>query len=515
MLRKLYFCLIILFISSAITAQENRLKDIIKEAKSGKHNPEMILEIEKLVAISKDEKINLDAYFVLGDIYKQLEVYDKAYQFYLKALQLSEKNKLTNDIGLSKEDLGNILFDLGNYTKSLQLHTESKQCFEKINDIDGIIRSKGNIALAYVKNGHIDKAIASFNSILNEKQLNPLIKATVLLNLGSIYLESGKTTTAIKYYLETLTLIEPTKDDDFKIQVYLNLAESYIILKQYDKAFLYAKKSEKLLQSVNSNESKSNLYLFYSQIYNGKSDFEAAFKNLKLHQKFKELYEKSEETLLVENIEAVNKIEKQKLDLQIKEQKIKLLQNEKFENRIKIVFLILLIIGILLLSFYLIKKQRKRVKSLSHTIHQTEDKLEFSQTKTDKLVMNFVKNNDFIERFKENLKSVQSTTKDSESKIELNRLLLELQNFKLINDTKEDLFNQVDAQFLYKLAKQYPSLTEEERKICVLIYLNLKNKDMAVILNLSLRSVENCRYRIRKKMDLDSNDNLSSVLYNL
>ncbi|MGX7667886.1 tetratricopeptide repeat protein [Flavobacterium pedocola] len=515
MLRKLPLGFVLLFVFSTVTAQENSLKKAVDKAKTQKNTAESVLEIEALVAHSKDEKTNIDAYTVLGDTYKQLEVYDKAYQFYQKALQLAEKNKLTKRIGLFKEDLGNIQFDLGNYTKSLQLHTESKQCFEKINDLDGVIRSKGNIALAHFKNGHIDEAIASFNSILNEKPLDPKTKATALLNLGSIYLESRKITTAIKYYLETLSLIEPTNEDDFKIQVYLNLAESYIILKQYDNAFLYTKKSEKLLQNVNSNESKSNLYLFYAQIYNGKSEFKEAYKNLQLHQKFKELSIKSEETLLVENIEAINKLENQKLDLQIKEQKIKLLQNEKFANRVKIAFLILLLIGILFLLFYLIKRQRKKVESLSHVIHQTEDKLEFSQTKTDKMVLNIVKNNDFIERFKENLKQVQITTKDTESKSELGKLLFELQNFKLINDNKEDLFNQVDAEFQYKLNKKHPSLTEEEQKICVLIYLNLKNKDMAVILNLSIRSVENCRYRIRKKMDLDSNDNLLTVLHDL
>lgn len=73
----------------------------------------------------------MKAYIVLGDTYRDLEVYDKAYQFYLKVLQIAEKNKLTNKIGMFKEALGSVQFRLGNYDKSIQLYTESKNTFRK------------------------------------------------------------------------------------------------------------------------------------------------------------------------------------------------------------------------------------------------------------------------------------------------------------------------------------------------------------------------------------------------
>lgn len=515
MFRKPHFFLFSLFIFSSLSAQQNKLERVINEVKTNKHNSKIILEVEQLIPDSKDEKLNLEAYSVLGEAYNALEVYDKAYVYYIKALKLAQKNKLTRKIGLIKEDLGNIQVHIGNYKNSIQLYNDSKKSFQKTGDFDGMMRAKGNIAIVAIKTGHRQQAIQSLIEIKNEKQLNPLTKATTLLTLGNIHLEISETDKAITYYLEALSQVKNIDNDRFKILVNQNLAESYIALKQYDHAFFYNQKSEVLLEKNNSNELKSSLYFFYSEINKGKSQFKEAYKNLQLYQKYKELSDNSKQALQIENIETLNKIENQKLDLQIKEQKITLLQNEKFIARIKIFCLILLLIAILILSIYLIKKQRKKVKTLSQTISQTEDKLEFSLSKTDKMVLNIVKNNDFIERFRENLKQIQTKINDSESKNELNKLIFELQNFKLINDTKDDLFNQVDAQFTYKLEKKYPALTDEERKICILIYLDLKNKDMAVILNLSVRSVENCRYRIRKKMNLAPNDNLSSVLHNI
>ncbi|WP_300564976.1 hypothetical protein, partial [Flavobacterium sp.] len=387
---------------------------------------------------------------------------------------------------------------------------------EKANDSDGITRVNGNIAAIFIATDRKQEAIKILLPIINDKKTKPNLKALLLVNIGAIYQKPNTYKTAVNYYLEALSIIKSEKNmERYEMIIYQNLAESFSKMKQYNTALSYIQKSEKMLQNVDSNELKAHLYLLYSEIYDGKLDFNKAFKNHQLYLKYKELSDNAKAVLKFENIETLNKLENQKLDLQIKEQKIKLLENEKFATRIRIFFLILLIIGILLLSFYLIKKQRSKVKSLSHAIHQTEDKLEFTLTKTDKMVLNIVKNNEFIERFKDNLKKVQTKAKDAEIKTELGSLLSEFQNFKLINDNKDELFNQVDAQFSYKLEKAFPSLTEEERKICILIYLNLKNKDMSVILNLSLRSIENSRYRIRKKMDLGEYENLSSILQNL
>ncbi|WP_300564977.1 tetratricopeptide repeat protein [Flavobacterium sp.] len=516
MFKKLHYCLFLLFVFSVAPAQENRLEKAIKEAKENKVTHKTIIEIETLVAKSNIDTLNIKAYKFLGDSYAYLEVYDKANLFLQKALFLAKKNKLNKEIGILIGNLGNLQRHIGNYKKSLELLTEAKKHFQNTNDLSELANANANIASLLIVTEHEQEAIKILIPIIKDKGTKQKKKAILLINLGAIYSKLKKYDIAVNYYLEALSILKLEKNmEKTEMLTYQNLAESLIKMKQYDKALFYNEKSEKMLVNSDSNLLKANLYLLYSEIYEGKLEFNKAYKNLESHLKYKDLSDKAKATLKFENIETLNKLANQKLDLQIKEQKIRLLENEKFVTRIRIFFLILLIIGILLISVLLIKKQRSKVKTLSHVIDQTEDKLEFTLTKTDKMVLNIVKNNDFIERFKDSLKQVQTQTKDAESKAELGKLLLEFQNFKLINDNKDELFNQVDAQFSYKLEKAYPSLTEEEQKICVLIYLNLKNKDMATILNLSLRSVENCRYRIRKKMDLDSNDSLSSVLQNL
>ncbi|WP_294733752.1 LuxR family transcriptional regulator [uncultured Flavobacterium sp.] len=515
MRKNILFIISLLLLSISSFSQNEALEKAIDSVIKDKHNFEKILEVERLLPSSKNTATSIKARCLLGVVYNDLEVYDKAYSFYLDALKIAEDNGLIDDLGDIQEDLGNIQSRLENYDEALKFYKEAKINFERINDFGGVVNSKGNIAIVDIKTGHKERAINLLLEIKELKNIDIQTRATTLLTIANVYLESGEVNKAIDYYYESLSLIEGSKRNRFKILLYQNLAESYIALKQYDKAFTYNKKSEDLLEEIDSNELKSSLHFFYSEIHKGKGKYKEAFESLKKHQEFEALLDDLEYVLKIKNVETINEIRKHRLDLKINQQKIELLENEKFLFNIKVLFVVLALIALLVLAFYLLKKQRRKVETLHTEIVQTNDKLEFSQTKTDKMVLNLTKNIDFLEHFREDLKSLQSKIEDSEHKSELNKLIINLQNFKLINDTKEDLFNQVDIEFVYKLERNFPDLTEEERRVCVLIYLNLKNKNIAVLLNLSVRSVENHRYRIRKKLNLESSNSLSLFLQSM
>lgn len=75
-------------------------------------------------------------------------------------------------------------------------------------------------------------------------------------------------------------------------------------------------------------------------------------------------------------------------------------------------------------------------------------------------------------------------------------------------------FNQVHEDFLKRLREDYPDLTHRDLKLCAYLRLNLTSKEIASLLKLSLRGVETSRYRIRKKINLDQEDNLTEFMLN-
>lgn len=76
----------------------------------------------------------------------------------------------------------------------------------------------------------------------------------------------------------------------------------------------------------------------------------------------------------------------------------------------------------------------------------------------------------------------------------------------------ESHFNEVHEAFLKRLRKDHPLLTTGDLKLAAYLRMDLSSKEIAPLLHISLRGVENKRYRLRKKMELESGDDLNRYL---
>jgi DNA-binding CsgD family transcriptional regulator len=77
----------------------------------------------------------------------------------------------------------------------------------------------------------------------------------------------------------------------------------------------------------------------------------------------------------------------------------------------------------------------------------------------------------------------------------------------------ETSFNETDPDYLNRLAARFPDLTPNELKLCIFLKLNLRTKEISVITQQSLKSIEVGRTRLRKKLGIDNtNTNIASFL---
>ena len=76
-------------------------------------------------------------------------------------------------------------------------------------------------------------------------------------------------------------------------------------------------------------------------------------------------------------------------------------------------------------------------------------------------------------------------------------------------------FNQVHEDFFNKLKSKYPELNLRDLKTCAYLKMNLSSKEIASLLNITVRGVETQRYRIKQKLGLTKNESLSKFLQNL
>ncbi|MEO5787571.1 triple tyrosine motif-containing protein [Gelidibacter sp.] len=125
--------------------------------------------------------------------------------------------------------------------------------------------------------------------------------------------------------------------------------------------------------------------------------------------------------------------------------------------------------------------------------------------------MSLIKKNEFLNQIKEELKG-----KEDQKSVKPVIKIID----KHINTTDDwkffqEAFNNADKDFLKKVKAKHPKLTPDDLKLCAYLRLNLSSKEIAPLLNISPRSVEVKRYRLRKKMDLTHETSLTNYILEL
>ncbi|VBB48378.1 conserved exported hypothetical protein [uncultured Paludibacter sp.] len=132
--------------------------------------------------------------------------------------------------------------------------------------------------------------------------------------------------------------------------------------------------------------------------------------------------------------------------------------------------------------------------------------------------MNLIRKNEMLLELNNEIEKLNQAvgSKDFE---EINKKLNGMQkhikeNIKHDNDWRvfQENFDIVYDNYLKRLCEKYPNLSGTDRKICAYLKMNLSSKDMAPLLNMTVRSIEMNRYRIRQKMNLDRDTNLAEYL---
>ena len=74
---------------------------------------------------------------------------------------------------------------------------------------------------------------------------------------------------------------------------------------------------------------------------------------------------------------------------------------------------------------------------------------------------------------------------------------------------------ELHKNFITKLQERFPDITEQEKRLATLLRLGFSTKDIAGLMNISPKSVEIGRYRLRKKLELTREDNLIQYIKSL
>ena len=141
---------------------------------------------------------------------------------------------------------------------------------------------------------------------------------------------------------------------------------------------------------------------------------------------------------------------------------------------------------------------------------QLNNEIEYKESQLSAMTLQMIQKNELMHALQERILAEPGKKDDGMQKI-INKGLNQDQEWSDFNAH----FESINKNFYIKLKSAYPGISQNDLKLCALIKLNLSIKEMAGILNISPDSVKTARYRLRKKLALNTEDNLSDFILGL
>jgi DNA-binding CsgD family transcriptional regulator len=171
---------------------------------------------------------------------------------------------------------------------------------------------------------------------------------------------------------------------------------------------------------------------------------------------------------------------------------------------------------------YLISEQKSREEALIaekeiQRLHNETLNLEMIHKEKElaNSTLQLIKKNEILNKIQSDLQHIYSTLGNDAGKNNISSLLKRIDK-EIDNERQWKVFNlhieQVYEDLFKKLKDIYPDLSPRELILCAYLRMNISSKEIASLLNISARGVEISRYRIRKKLRLDRNTNLSEFM---
>lgn len=164
-------------------------------------------------------------------------------------------------------------------------------------------------------------------------------------------------------------------------------------------------------------------------------------------------------------------------------------------------------------------KKDQKIDSLKEKNLQTD--LKHKSDELVKTTMNIVRKNEMLQAIRKEAVSISRSIEEENLPTIRRKMIRLISHIDTNIEHDDDLnafqtsFDSLHQDFFEKLDKLLPGLNKKDKLLCAYIKMDLMSKEIAPLLNISLRGVEISRYRLRKKLQLSTEDNLAEFLQRL
>lgn len=430
------------------------------------HDPDNKLEIAKT---------NL----LLGAIQGQADNLEASNQYLLKAYDLYEVLGKTKSLATICNNLAINYKKQEDYDRAIEYYQKSERLYLQTDFVDGLARARSNMASAYLKNGQIEQADEKINKSLQliDSGVSNKILPYMYNTKGRVLRAQQKYAQSIAYHDLAEELNNESGNKPNLTATYRYKAEAYADAKNFQKAFEYRLAYDDLVEEIYNVERAKQL-----------DQLEARYQN---------------------------KLNRQQIELQ--EASITNLSKEVQISRLQKTLYGLASLLLLVLTIFGGWNYRKRIKDKEREFQQKQElqqqQLQFKHKELTSQMAHLSQKNGFIAEIAESLERVR-TAPDTFGKEHrrIERLIKQQRSTDTDWEHFKQYFAEVHNDFEHKIREKASDITEKEIRLASFLRMNMTTKEIAAILNVLPETVLKSKYRLKKKLNLSQDQDLTNYI---
>ena len=513
--------------------------------------------------------------FILNSIYLYSGDLDSALYYSIKANKIFAQLGDSTRMGRSLVNIGQIEKEMGDYAGAMEKYMAAINLFRRMGSKAMIARTQVEVAALAAVTDDVEKAIA-FNTEAAryyESTSDTHTYAYIILNLANDLIFSGRSDTALVLLNKAIPIFKKGNDiyllmnaEAQKGRALHRLGKSKLAIEHFQESNRLGAEQNFMAQLAYNHEFMSIIYLDVKKpelaVYHSKESYRI-HKKLGLNEEYK-----SALTSLAAAYENVNKPDsalkylreansigdtlfsmetkrqlnelKARFESDLKEEQIKAgkaeietLHQKNEAQRNRTIAMGLGLVLVVLIAIWIITRQRtrmqhnrkisaERAKTLQAelTIKTEEEKrlkaeLDHKKRELTTQALLIAEKNEMMLSFKDRLQEISERTEENTAMNQLVRKIDRAENKTEDWDKFMQIFKEVHPDFLSQLNNSFPGLTSNDLRLLALMRMNFSNKEIASILHISDDGLKKARYRLRKKLDLPSEENMHEYIVGL
>jgi len=442
----------------------------------------------------------------------------QAINFYLQAVKYYIKAGDKGELAVLYNNIGTLHMSLGNHSKAYEYLLKASAINKELGRLVALNMNYINLGVLCKEADSLDAAGSYFLQAmdLSRKTNNEFELARVFLNMGNLSRKEGQFSNAKLYFDSSLFYCQKNGLEYGILLNNINMGGLLTEEGDFNQAIALLTQSEVEIKRRKLPEQTSEVYQMLSEAYKKSRHFEEA---LSYYEKYITLKDSIAGVQMNKTIlELETKYEQEKSAHQMAQLSEQVL-TEKAQKRVYFIGFLLISLVFTVVGFLFFFHRKSTAFNAKLAIEQHE-KLQLKMEVRDKELVSkalqTARLNEIIYEVNNQIYKLMPNLAE-ENAARLNQIVGNLKAGLPTEAWKEfeTRFEQVNHDFYQILLQRFPDLSPAELKICSFLRLNLNTKDIVLLTNRSIRTIENSRSSIRRKLNLEPDDNLTSFLLSL